>query len=147
MSIATPPPDVSVLAARLRIAIGRLARRMRREGESHGLPLSAISALGSIERRGPLGLGELAEIERLQRPTITAIASALEQRALVERASDANDRRRSYLSLTPRGAQLLRRTREGKAAFLARRLRALRPAEIAVLEEAAAILERLGEGD
>jgi len=146
MPVASASPDVAVLAARLRIAVGRLARRMRREGDSHGLPLSALSALGSIERLCPLGLGELAQIERLQRPTITALATTLEKRALVAREWDRNDRRRAYLSLTPRGAQLLRRTREGKAAFLARRLRALSPDEIDVLDQAAVILERLADG-
>jgi DNA-binding MarR family transcriptional regulator len=146
MSVASAPPDISALAARLRIAIGRLARRMRQEGDSHGLPLSALSALAALERRGPLGLGDLAQLERLQRPTVTAIAASLEQRGLVVREWDSHDRRRASLSLTPRGVQLLRRHREGKAAFLARRLRGLTRAEIEVLAEAAVILESLADG-
>src|SRR5918911_765702 len=57
------------------------------------------------------------------------------------------DRRSSLISASAEGRALLRRQRSRKDQFLARRLAALSPDEVAALERAAAILERvLGEG-
>ena len=90
-------------------------------------------------------LGELAAHERVAPPTMTAIVGRLDEAGLVTREADPEDRRVSRVRLTAAGARLLERTRSQKAAYLARRLARLTPAERDVLEEAASLFERLVE--
>ena len=52
----------------------------------------------------------------------------------------------AWVRVTPEGAKLLHRSRKRKDAYLARRLRDLEPRELEVLDEAAAILDRLVGG-
>jgi DNA-binding MarR family transcriptional regulator len=139
----TLPPD---LAVRLRLAVTRTARRLRQEAPA-GLTPSQGAALASVERHGPLTPSELAQRERVQRPTITRMLAGLEERGLVQRAADPADGRSSLISLTPAGRALLDDVRTRKDAYLARRLQELEDEERAVLERASAILERLLEGD
>ena len=131
-------------AARLRLAITRTARRLR---QTAGSPLgpSALAALASIERHGPLTPSGLAEAEAVQRPTATRMISRLEEERMVERASDPEDGRCSLISVSPAGSELLRKLRRRKTAYLARNLRGLEAGELATLERAAAILERMLE--
>ncbi|HEX6421567.1 MAG TPA: MarR family transcriptional regulator, partial [Acidimicrobiales bacterium] len=75
-------PDVGALAAHLRIGVTRLARLMRRQGDT-GLSPSQISALTSVELHGPMTLGALAEHERVAPPSITKVVAKLEERELV----------------------------------------------------------------
>jgi DNA-binding MarR family transcriptional regulator len=134
------------LPARLRLAITRLARRLRQQGEPAVSP-TQLSALATIERDGPLTLGTLAAVERVQPPTITAAVGRLEQRELVRRSTDAADRRVARVEITPAGRRLLEQSRSRKTAYLERKLADLSPDERDTLERAAAILERLLEQD
>ena len=122
--------------------IARTARRLRQESGVDLSP-SLTAALGTIERRGPLTPSELAACERIQRPTATRVVARLEDAGLVARAADPTDGRSSLVSMTPEGRALLKRLRANKDAFLARRLEALDPEELAALERAADILERV----
>jgi DNA-binding MarR family transcriptional regulator len=65
----------------------------------------------------------------------------------VRREIDAADRRVARVSLTSEGRRALSRTRRRKTAYLAMRLRQLRPEEIAQLRQALPVLERLLEED
>src|SRR3954447_25953983 len=130
------------LSAHLRVVITRTARRLRQEAGVDLSP-SLTAALGTIERRGPLTPSELATIERVQRPTATRVIARLEERGLIDRAGDPADRRSSLVSVTPDGRALLRRLRANKEAFLARRLDRLHADELAVLNRAAEILEKV----
>jgi DNA-binding MarR family transcriptional regulator len=132
------------LASRLRLTITRTARRLRQEA---GVDLSAAlaAALATIERHGPLTPSELAELERVKRPTATRIVARLEEEGLVERTRDPQDGRSFLVSASRPGRELLRRLRGRKNAYLARRLRELSPEDVAALERAAEVLERLLE--
>jgi DNA-binding MarR family transcriptional regulator len=149
----TPIPDTAetiadapALPARLRLVVTRLARRLRQQGETAASP-TQLAALATIERDGPLTLGELAAVERVQPPTITAAVGRLEERGLVDRRTDLNDRRVARVEITAHGRRLLEQSRSRKTAYLERRLAALRPAERATLERAAAILEHVIDED
>jgi DNA-binding MarR family transcriptional regulator len=134
-------------AARLRLAIVRMARRLRQEaaGAATELTPTAGAALATVERHGPLTPSELAEIERVKRPTATRILRVLADAGLVERAQDPADGRSWVVSINSAGRERLRRLRSRKNAYLARRMRALPEEDVAVLERAAAILEGLLE--
>jgi DNA-binding MarR family transcriptional regulator len=133
-------------AAHLRLAITRTARRMRQEAGSE-LRASSASALTTVELHGPLTPSELADIERVKRPSATRILCGLEEEGLVERTPDPEDGRSALISLTAEGRERLRRLRKRKNAYLARRMRDLDPSEVATLERAALILEGVLEGD
>jgi DNA-binding MarR family transcriptional regulator len=132
------------LAARLRLAIARTARRLRQEAGAELSP-TQTAALATIDRHGPLTPSELAVRERIQRPTVTRLIARLEEDGLVQRTRDPQDRRSSLVALAPAGRELLARGRTRKDAYLSRRLRELDSDDRATLERAAAILERLLE--
>jgi DNA-binding MarR family transcriptional regulator len=134
------------LAESLRLAVTRLARRLRREAGA-GLSPSMLAALSTVERRGPLTLGELAAAEGIAPPSVTAAVARLEEAGLVERATLEEDRRVSVVSVTAAGTGLLRESRRAKEAYLARRLAAMRPEDRAVLARAAELLEEMLEGE
>jgi DNA-binding MarR family transcriptional regulator len=131
-------------ASRLRLAITRTARRMRQEAGDELSP-SATAALATIDRHGPITPSELAEIERVQRPTATRILNSLEHDGLIARTPDPADGRSALLATTSEGTSRLRSLRGRKNAYLARRMRAMDPGEVETLERAARILERLLE--
>ena len=120
----------------------RLARRLRQQAEA-GVSPSLLSALASIERLQPVTLGELSQAERVQPPTMTKIAARLEEMRLVARTADERDKRVGRLALTTEGVRFIARNRSRKNAYLARRLRILDVEELATLEAAAGIIEKL----
>ena len=135
-------PDESVrLAASLRLAVMRLARRLRQLADA-GITPSMLSALSTVERRGPLTLGELASMEKVQPPTMTPIVARLEAEDLIRRDADPGDRRVARITVSRKGKQLLERSRSRKTAYLARRIRSLPPDDRAVIGQAVEILER-----
>lgn len=136
-------------AARLRMAVVRTARRLRQEAAGVAGPLTptTAAALATVERHGPLTPSELAEIERVKRPTATRILRSLEQADLVERAPDPEDGRSALVSITAAGRERLRRLRGRKNAYLARRMRELPPGDLETLTRAAEVLERVLEED
>lgn len=132
------------LATRLRLAVTRTARRLRQQAGTDLSP-SLAAALATVEARGPLTPSELARIEGIKRPTATRIVAKLAAGGLVKRAGDPADGRVSLVSVTPAGSALLLKMRRRKNAYLARRLRDLPPEDVAALERAAEVLERLLE--
>jgi DNA-binding MarR family transcriptional regulator len=120
-AVGSSPADVQELAGRLRIAVNRLHRRMRRES-LEGLSPAQASALGSVSRHGAPTLGELAQLEQVQPPTMTRIVAALAEAGMVTREADASDRRSARVRVTPSGQRALARMRTRRTAFLVRRL-------------------------
>jgi DNA-binding MarR family transcriptional regulator len=132
------------LVVRLRLAVMRLARRLRQQtGEE--ITASQLSALSSVSGLGPLTLGALAAVERVRPPSMTRIVANLEAAGLVARRLDPGDRRVARVETTAAGRALLERGRTRRDAYLARRLATLTPAELALLGRAATVLERLLE--
>jgi DNA-binding MarR family transcriptional regulator len=132
------------LAPRLRWAITRMARRLRQEAGT-GLGPSQVAALATVERHGPLSPSELAERERIKRPTATRIVGHLEAAGLVERIKDPEDGRAAILTATPEARELLKRLRARKTAYLARRLAVMDAEDRRTLEKAAELLEGMLE--
>jgi DNA-binding MarR family transcriptional regulator len=134
------------LASRLRLAVARTARRLRQEAGG-GLSPTLSAALASIERHGPLTPSELADRERVKRPTATRLIRGLEESGLVTRTADISDLRSSLIAITPEGRELMRTLRTRKDLYLAQRLRTLSDDERETLARAADLLERLLEED
>ena len=127
----------------------RTARRLRQDAaaaEGAGaLSPTLTSALATVANHGPLTPSELAERERIRRPTATRIIASLVDLGLVTRTPDPADGRGFLVAATAEGSALLKRLRKRKNAYLAKRMRGLDPDDVATLERAAEILERLLE--
>jgi DNA-binding MarR family transcriptional regulator len=146
-----PTGDTSLTdaAARLRLGIVRTARRLRQEAaaEASGLTPTSTAALATIERHGPLTPSELAQLERVKRPTVTRTLGCLDRAGLIERTPDPSDGRSALVSVNAAGRERLRRLRGRKNAYLARRMRELSAGDVEALEQAAGILERMLEDE
>lgn len=143
--MTTTTIDTTELASRLRLGVTRLARKLRQEAEQ-GISPSQLVALSTIERAGPMTMGELCAAEQVQPPSMTRTVAGLVEAGLVTRDVDPTDRRVAWLSVTPDGAKLLTRSRRRKEEYLSRELRRLEPRELATLDRAAEILTRLVGG-
>ena len=139
-----PPGSDAEMAARLRLAILRLSRRLRQQ-VAGGVTSSQVSALATVERLGTPTLGELASSEQVQPPSMTKIVVGLEAAGLVARQEDDADGRIVRVQLTAEGRRTLQRSRSLRNAYLVRRLRGLSTDERAALEDVVRLLEHLVE--
>ncbi|MGH2792165.1 MAG: MarR family winged helix-turn-helix transcriptional regulator [Actinomycetota bacterium] len=124
----------------------RLARRLRQQADADLTP-SMLSALANIEYRQLVTLGELATAERVTPPTMTKIVARLQEAKLVSRTPDPHDKRIQRLSLSNQGERFIARSRSRKNAYLAKKLRKLKPDEVAKLEAAVAVIEKILEDE
>jgi DNA-binding MarR family transcriptional regulator len=135
------------LASAFRIAVMRLSRRLRSERSDETLGLSQLSALSTLIRNGPLSPTSLAELERIQPPSMTRVITALEDRGLLVRAPHPTDGRQSIIAITDAGRAIVVEDRRRRAAWLAQRFATLTPEEQEQIANALPIIERIGEGD
>ncbi len=130
------------LAGRLRLVLARLARQLRRQDPTP-LSIAQLSALATVVRCGPLGVGQLAEAELLPSPAATRLADKLEEAGLIERRVNPSDRRGVLLVATAAGAELVARRNRAGNAWLAGRLESLSAPDRAAVERAVSLLEAL----
>jgi DNA-binding MarR family transcriptional regulator len=149
--MAAKSPDISIAdtASQLRMAIVRTARSLRQDAaaETGGLTPTSTATLASIDRFGPLTPSELAEIERVKRPSMTRTLACLEREGLIERTPDPADGRSFLVAINGAGRERMARMRRRKSAYLARRLAKLDPEEVETLARAAELLERIREDE
>ena len=130
--------------ARLRVAIGRLHRRMVQR-TSGNLTFSQTSALVAVEKVGPIRLGELAARERVAAPSMTRTVSGLVEAGLLNRAGDPQDGRSFLLSITDLGRTFIEGLRTERNAALAEGVAHLTAAEYQALRDALPVREHLAE--
>ena len=131
------------LASALRMSVMRLARRLRSERADTSLSISALAALATLDRHGPLTPGELAAHEKVSAPSMTRLTASLEAAGLLSRSAHPSDGRQVLLTLAPAGLDLLREDRRRRDAWLSQRLDDLDPQDVEVLRRAADVLDRL----
>jgi DNA-binding MarR family transcriptional regulator len=134
-------------AARLRAVIGRLSRRLRPTpaGTAAGLTPTRVSVLLHIVRAGSVRLSEIAEAEGLNPTMLSRVISDLVDLGLVERASDASDRRAAWAKPTPAGRKLAERMRRERTAAVNAALTQLGDADRRQIELALPALEALAD--
>lgn len=104
---------------------------------------SRFTALVTLEIAGPMTQGELARREQVAQPTMSRTVASLEAIGYVHRSVPPTNRRCVILTLTPAGAAYLEAFRQRRDAYLATRLSSLSGEELAVLEQAMPLLQRL----
>ncbi|RIX30657.1 MarR family winged helix-turn-helix transcriptional regulator [Amnibacterium setariae] len=137
--------DLAASAAReLRVAVGRLHRRLRLVANEGGLSASQSSALARIAKGEADTAAGLAALEGVRPQSVAATVAALERDGLLARSEDPADGRRSILAMTPEGEALFFGGRAARQEWLSSTLRErLDEEELALVLRAAALLQRL----
>ena len=146
MPSLAPTTDVDT-ASRLRVAIGRLSRRLRTTAAARdaGLTPTAISLLLSVARTGPVRMSELGDAEGVNPTMLSRIVVGMVQDGLLERVSDEDDRRAAWVKATAAGRRLAERMRRERTGALNEALSALPEADCIRIERALPALEALAE--
>jgi DNA-binding MarR family transcriptional regulator len=144
------PPTAALdldTAARLRIAIGRLSRRLRTTaaGSAAGLTPTRISVLLTVVREGPVRLSALAAAESLNPTMLSRVIADLVDAGLLERTSDDGDRRAAWVQVTDTGRELAQQMRRERTDAVNAALEQLSVSDRRQLEKALPALEMLAE--
>jgi len=132
-------------SARLRTVIGRLSRQLRAtpSGLDAALTPTRISLMLTIDRRGPLRLSEVGEIEGLNPTMLSRSVTQLVDAGFVARTSDSGDRRAAWVRATDRGHELAERMRAERNAAINEALTGLSEHDREIVERAIPALEAL----
>ena len=136
------------LSEDLRAAFKRLMREMRHDAERRDTGLSMLQTmlLAAIGEHPGIGVAELARMQQVRSPTMSAQVKTLETAGLVERAApDPHDRRRTGLQLSAAGEQRLQALRSERLDWLARRVARLSPRQLDALAAAIEPLNQIAE--
>jgi DNA-binding MarR family transcriptional regulator len=147
--VTEPPPGLSqpaIDAARLRVAVLRLSRRLRKH-DLAGLTPSQLSTLSSVGKCGPVRLGDLAAAERIAPSTLTRLVNVLEERGYLSRQAAPGDARAFLVTMTDSGRDVLERIRTEATNLLTDILTTLPAGQLAALEAALPALEQLAGAD
>jgi DNA-binding MarR family transcriptional regulator len=134
---------VDAVADRLHSAAIHLLRRLRVEDEALGISAPRLSALSVLVFAGPRRVGELAEAEQVEPPTMTRLIDGMERDGFVAREPDPEDGRAVIVRATAKGVRALKKGRSRRIDALAAGLRSLPPGELAALARGVDVLERV----
>lgn len=129
----------------LRIAVMRLARRLRLERAEGDLTDSQLSVLFVLWKEGPQTLRSLAEHERVTPPSMNRTVNALVEAGVAARGDAPDDGRKVVVNATEAGIALALETKRRRAAWFSHQLEALDGDERALLTAAAPLLRRLAD--
>jgi DNA-binding MarR family transcriptional regulator len=130
-------------AARLRTAVGRLARRIRPTRAGAELTLTEATVLATTARNGPVGLSWLAREEGMNPTMLSRVVWRLEDAGLLARRPDPRDRRAALVDATAAGRRLHDRIRAERTDALSQLIEHLGAAEREALDAALPVLEQL----
>ncbi|MFJ4787742.1 MarR family winged helix-turn-helix transcriptional regulator [Streptomyces sp. NPDC088794] len=142
---ALDPNDTARLAADLRLAVGRVRRRLRQAHAVGDVSLSGVSVLARLASDGPDSPTSLAESERVRPQAMASTLAVLEQRGLVHRSPDPADGRRSIVAVTEEGRSMLDERRSESINRLSTVLDEFSTEERATLAAALPLLDLLAE--
>jgi DNA-binding MarR family transcriptional regulator len=135
--------DVQGVANRLHSGALHLVRAVSEVDTAMGLSAPRASLMSVLVFGGPRTIGELARIERVRSPTITALVNGLEAEGFVRRRAVAHDARQVVVEATAKGRRVLEAGRTRRVEFLSTLMAGATAAELAVLDRAATLMERL----
>src|SRR3954462_10791194 len=115
-----PNNDTLALHTVLVIFAARLVRALRRASVT---PAGA-RVLSMLDEHGPLGITQLAKLDRCSQPTMSAAVAGLVESGLVVKEPNPLDARGSVISLTGQGIDVLAGLRQRWASTISERLRA-----------------------
>ncbi|GAA1293735.1 MULTISPECIES: MarR family winged helix-turn-helix transcriptional regulator [Brachybacterium] len=140
--MTTSPPASGDLPQHLALVCSQFSRLAARRSEV-GVGAVSWRVVSTIERHGPLRLSEIADRERVSRPTATTVIQRLEEEGLVQREGDPTDSRSSLVTTTEQGSAQLAAWRRQLAVGVGGLLAPLPAEDLATLDRAAEILAGL----
>jgi DNA-binding MarR family transcriptional regulator len=144
MSLQDREPETkSEIATLLHEQFARLTRQLRNIELPHGMTPERLSALGVIDKRGPISVTALADHEMVRPATMSRMVSALVDDGLVKRSGDKNDGRGVLVSTTSKGRRAYERAQELRLHRFAEALSSLAPEQLTALRDLTNALERL----
>jgi DNA-binding MarR family transcriptional regulator len=133
----------SEIAALLQDQFSRLTRQLRNMELPQGMTPERLSALAVIDRRGPISVTALADLEMVRPATMSRMVSALVDEGLVKRSEDKNDGRGVLVSATARGRRAYHRAQQVRLQHFAEALSELSPEQLSAMKSLASALARL----
>jgi DNA-binding MarR family transcriptional regulator len=138
-------PDDLTDVQDLRLAIQRLARRIRSMQADDDVTEGQRAVLFALSKNGTQTLGSLSEHERVTPPSMNRTINALVELGLVTREPAPDDARKVSLNLSSTGEAFIRETRRRRDAWFTTRLDALPFDQRRMLREVAPILRDLAD--
>ncbi len=129
--------DIAALAEALRPALLRASRHLRRAALKSGVSALDEHVLHAVKMRPGIGVSELAELERMSRPSMSAHVKRLREMDWLAGDPTVGDGRRIGLRLTAPGKTALAAIRRRRNDWLVSRLATLDDADRARLAKAA----------
>lgn len=141
-----PSPSAVQAAIDLRVAFGRLRRRLHDADSGDELTAAQASVLIRLAKGEATSASALAVLEGVRPQSMAATIAALTELGLVQRTPDPTDGRRRLVALTDAGRGAATAGRQARGEWFAHLIdERCTDAERRTLVEAAAILLRLGE--
>ncbi|QHC57953.1 MarR family transcriptional regulator [Rathayibacter sp. VKM Ac-2760] len=143
-AIAAVEGELSTLFNRVRDAMRSSAERLHPE-----LSTAGYRTLATLERRGPMHSGALADLLETDKSAISRQITALDRLGLLQRSPDPGDGRATILSVTPETAERMRAIRSSRQAVMHEELRQWDAADVelfAVLLRRITALDMRGAG-
>jgi DNA-binding MarR family transcriptional regulator len=142
------PENKAEFASEIRAVATRLVRNLRQKHEDNTYSHVDLLTLSLIHEHGSLLPSELAQLERVSAQAISQVVQKLHDEGCIKKTSDKNDKRKTTLSLTAKGKQILDKVWEQKNEWLVHAIDDLfSEKEIILLEKALPLLKRLSEHD
>jgi MarR family transcriptional regulator, organic hydroperoxide resistance regulator len=141
----TPIADAEAMLAQIRVLWRDLLRNPYAEAEEHGVTGPQVTVMACLVARGPMAVTELSKTLGMSHSTASGIVDRLEGRGLVQRTTDAADRRRTEIAVTANVQRYVRELQEGPAGRLARVLDAATPSQRASVKKGLTLLVGLLE--
>ena len=133
-------------ATAIRVAMGMLRRRASETHLDGQLTTPEVSVLAQVDRNGPLTVADLARLHQITPQSMGSTVASLEKHGLVTRSPDPADRRRSLLTASDAGRDVLHSSRDAISDRMALTLgESFTDDEVAILTAAAPLLERLAQ--
>jgi DNA-binding MarR family transcriptional regulator len=137
------PAQIASAASELRLVLGQLVRRLRRE---YTFPVAQATVLSRLDREGAQTTSALAAAERVRPQSMAQTISELAADELVVRHPDPADGRQILIELTAEGRDRLHEERRRREGWLAEAIAAeLTEEEQQILIAAVPLLRRLSE--
>ena len=131
------------IAARFHDRFARLTRQLRHLELPPGMTAERLSTLAAIEKRGPISVTALADLEMVRPATMSRMVSALVDAGLARRLEDKDDGRGVLVMSTAKGKRSFQRAHQKRLEQLAAALKDLAPEQLDAMRSAADALDRL----
>lgn len=136
----TAPGASAAISAALYGLATTAARRLPRD-----MSLTSAATLATLDRTGPRRITDLAAVEGVTQPAMTALVRVMEEAGLVERRGDASDKRVTLVCLTEAGSTYVRTRRQAGVHAFERLIGELPGDEVEALAAALPALNHLAE--